>query len=81
MSMVLTQTRLPKKLVEEIDLIVRKGYYENKSDFIRDAIRKKVFEEQVGSIEFDGNAVEEVRKIRKIVSKQKIDLNEINSLE
>ena len=81
MSMVITQTRLPKKLVEQIENIVKQGSYENKSDFIRDAIRKKIFEEMAHSVDINGDAVKEVRKTRKILSKQKIDLDEINSLK
>lgn len=81
MPMLMTQVRLPKNLILEVEKIVKKGNYESKSDFIRDAVRKKVFDEISHSIEFNGDAVKEVRKIRKILSKQKIDLDEINSLK
>lgn len=40
--------RVPKFLLEKIDKIVKKGYYSNVSEFIRDAIREKLkeFEEE-----------------------------------
>ena len=81
MSMLLTQARLPKKLILEMETIVKKGHYENKSDFIRDAVRRLVFEEQAHSINISGSSVKEVRKTRQKLSDEKIDLNEINSLE
>jgi len=34
--------RLPKKLIEEIDNMVKAGIYENRSEAIRDAIRKLI---------------------------------------
>jgi hypothetical protein len=52
-----------------------------KSDFIRDAIRKKVFEEQIHSVKLKGNSINEIKKIRSKFSKEKINLDEINSLE
>ena len=81
MSMIMTQVRLPKNLIFEIDKIVENGYYENKSYFIRDAIRKKVFEEQIHSVKLKGNSINEIKKIRSKFSKEKINLDEINSLE
>ncbi|MDD3083411.1 MAG: ribbon-helix-helix domain-containing protein [Candidatus ainarchaeum sp.] len=81
MSMVLVQARLPKKLVKEIDKIVNFGNFENKSDFIRGAIRKMVFEEQLKSISLEKSSVKEVREIRKKLSIKKSELQEINSLK
>lgn len=48
--MEITQVRLPKGLVKEMNNLVRTGAYSSKSDFIRDAIRKSVLEMQIGSI-------------------------------
>lgn len=79
MVMVLTQVRLPKKMLSYIESFVKKGDYENKSDFIRDAVRKKVFEEQLRSVSLGKDSVNEVRRIREILSKEPFDLNEINS--
>ena len=78
--MAVTQVRLPEGLITEIDKLVDKGFYTNKSDVIRDAIRKLVLEKQIGSIPDTGDSVREVREIRKKLSKEKFNLNEINQL-
>ncbi len=78
--MAVTQVRLPEGLIMEIDKLVDKGFYTNKSDVIRDAIRKLVLEKQIGSIPDTGDSVKEVREIRKKLSKEKFNLNEINQL-
>ena len=75
MEMAVTQVRLPEGLVKEIDKLVNKGFYTNKSDVIRDAIRKLVLEKQIGSIPNTGDSVKEVRKIRKKLSKEKFNLS------
>ena len=80
MEMAVTQVRLPEGLIIEIDKLVDKGFYTNKSDVIRDAIRKLVLEKQIGSIPNTGDSVKEVREIRKKLSKEKFNLNEINQL-
>jgi Arc/MetJ-type ribon-helix-helix transcriptional regulator len=80
MTMSVTQVRLPEGLIKEVDKLVDKGLYSNKSDVIRDAIRKLVLEKQVGSIPNTGDSVKEIREIRKKLSKEKIDLEEINKL-
>ncbi len=78
--MAVTQVRLPEGLITEIDKLVNKGFYTNKSDVIRDAIRKLVLEKQIGSIPDTGDSVKEVREIRKKLSKEKFNLNKINQL-
>jgi len=78
--MTVTQVRLPNGLIKEVDIMVDQGLYSSKSDVIRDAIRKLVLEKQIGSIPNTGNSVKEVRKIRKNLSKEKINLLEINKL-
>jgi len=80
MTMTVTQVRLPNGLIKEVDIMVDQGLYSSKSDVIRDAIRKLVLEKQIGSIPNTGNSVKEVRKIRKNLSKEKINLLEINKL-
>jgi len=80
MEMAVTQVRLPEGLITEIDKLVDKGFYTNKSDVIRDAIRKLVLEKQIGSIPNTGDSVKEIRKIRKKLSKEKFNLNELNQL-
>lgn len=78
--MSITQVRLPEGLIREVDKLVGKGLYTNKSDVIRDAVRKLVLEKQIGSIPNTGDSVKEVREIRKKLSKEKFDLNQINNL-
>ena len=78
--MAVTQVRLPEGLIKEVDALVERGLYANKSDVIRDAVRKLVLEKQIGTIPNTGDSVKEVRKIRKILSREKIDLDEINKL-
>ena len=75
MEMAVTQVRLPEGLITEIDKLVEKGFYTNKSDVIRDAIRKLVLEKQIGSIPGTGDSVKEIRKIRKKLSKEKFNLS------
>ncbi|MFC1690988.1 hypothetical protein ACFL0W_02295 [Nanoarchaeota archaeon] len=41
---------------------------------------KLALEKQIGSIPNTGDSVKEIRKIRKILSKEKFDLTEINKL-
>ena len=80
MTMELMQVRLPEGLIEEVDKFVEKGYYANKSDVIRDAIRRLVLAKQIGSVPNTEDSVEEVRKIRKQLSRKDIDVEEINRL-
>lgn len=76
--MVVAQVRLPSGLVKQVDALVEQGMYANKSDAIRDAIRRFMLEMQVGSVPNKGNAVEQVRKAREVLSRQKITLEELN---
>ncbi|MBU0461019.1 MAG: ribbon-helix-helix domain-containing protein [Nanoarchaeota archaeon] len=74
------QIRLSHGLVERIDALVDEGLYPNRSDAIRDAVRRFVWATEAGSISKKGNAVELVRKARQKLSKEKTDLNKINRL-
>jgi Arc/MetJ-type ribon-helix-helix transcriptional regulator len=74
------QIRMNKELLKQVDILVKTGYYSNRSDAIRDAVRRFVWDKEVGSIKSKGNSVKEVRKIREKLSKGRIDLNEINNL-
>ena len=73
------QIRLNPKLVRMIDVLIKEGMYSNRSDVIRDAVRRFVWEKEIGTVSKKGNSVKEVRKIREKLSKEKIDLDEINS--
>jgi len=80
MTMSVTQVRLPEGLEKELDVLVKRGIYTNKSDVIRDAIRRLILEKQIGSIPNTGDSVKEIREIRKKLSKEKFDLDKINKL-
>ena len=78
--MEITPVRLPETLIEEVDSLVKKGYYSSKSDVIRDAVRRLLLDRLVGIIPNTGDSVKEVRAIRKKLSKQKFDVNKLNKL-
>ena len=77
------QVRMSKGLIKKLDNIVNTGLYSNRSDVMRDAVRKFNLEKQIGSIPNTGDSVKEIREIRKKLSK-KIksfkDLEKINRL-
>ena len=78
-----TQVRLPQGLIDGIEILVDKGLYANKSDAVRDAVRKLILEGQIGSIPNTGDSVKEMREIKKKLSqeiKSSNDLKEINKL-
>lgn len=81
--MEVAQFRIPKGLLNEVDKLVEKGFYSNKSDVIRDALRRLILENQVGSIQNKENSVKEVRQAREELSKKfsKNDLKKINELK
>jgi len=74
------QIRINHGLLKRVDSLVKTGVYSNRSDVIRDAVRRFVWEKEVGSISNKGNSAEQIRKIRKELSKREIDLDKINSL-
>ena len=80
MTMQMTQVRLTKGLLEKIDELVQKGYYHTKSDAIRDAVRRLVWEKEIGTLPNTSDSVQEVREIRKKLSEDNFDLKSINIL-
>jgi len=74
------QIRLGSGLIKRIDSFVKIGVYSNRSDVIRDAVRRFVWEKEVGTVFLKGNSVDLVRKAREKLSKEKMDLDEINNL-
>ena len=80
MVMETMQIRMNKQSIKELDRIVKSGFYANRADVIRDAVRRFIFESQIGTIRNNGNSVKEIRKIRDKLSKEKINLQEINNL-
>ena len=80
MVMETMQIRINGQLVKELDKVVKSGFYANRADVIRDAVRRFIFESQIGTINSKANSVKEVRKIRESLSKEKINLQKINDL-
>ncbi len=74
------QIRMNKGLLKRIDTMIKTGIYSNRADVIRDAVRRFVWEKEVGSISNKGNSEENVKKTRAKLSKEKINLDEINNL-
>ncbi|MEK6855837.1 MAG: ribbon-helix-helix domain-containing protein [Nanoarchaeota archaeon] len=74
------QIRMNPELLKRIDSMVKSGIYNNRSDVIRDAVRRFVWEKQIGSIPNKGDSVKQVREAREKLSKEKFDLSEINNL-
>ena len=76
------QIRINQGLLKRIDSLIKTGVYSNRADVIRDAVRRFVWEKEVGSISYKGYSVELVRKARNLLSKNisKEKLDEINNL-
>ncbi len=74
------QIRLSHGLVERVDDLVGTGIYANRSDAIRDAVRRLILDKQIGSVSDTGDSVTEIRKIRAKLSKEKFNLDELNKL-
>jgi len=74
------QIRLSHGLVEKVDDLVETGIYANRSDVIRDAVRRLILDKLIGIIPNTGDSVKEVKEIRKKFSKEKFNLQEINEL-
>ena len=74
------QVRLGPGLVKKIDLLVDTGVYSSRSDVLRDAVRRLVLDKLIGLISDEEDSVAQVKNLRKRLSKEKFDLNEINKL-
>lgn len=74
------QIRMNRGLVDRIDSMVESGIYSNRADVIRDAVRRFVWEKEAGSVSRKGNSVKIVRKARKKLSSEGLDLDEVNNL-
>ncbi len=80
MTMDTMQIRMGQGLIQRVDILVKTGIYSNRSDVIRDAVRKLVLNELVGIILNKENSTKQIRNIRKKLSREKFNLKEINSL-
>ena len=74
------QVRLSHGIVEKVDDLVETGIYANRSDVIRDAVRRLILDKLVGIILNTGDSVKEVKEMRKKLSQEKFNLEEINQL-
>lgn len=74
------QIRLSHGLLELVDSLVKQGIYSNRADVIRDAVRRFVWEKEVGTFSNNQNSIKQVKKARKKLSKKSIKLKEINNL-
>lgn len=80
MVMDTVQIRLSSGLVKKVDELVKTGIYANRSDVIRDAVRRLVLDQLIGMIPNKGDSVKEIKELRKKLSLQKFNLEEINKL-
>ncbi len=74
------QVRLGPGLVKKIDELVGTGVYSSRSDVLRDAVRRLVLDKLAGVISGKEDSIKQIKNIRKNLSKEKFDLDEINSL-
>jgi len=79
--MVLT-VDVPDGLEREIDSEVEKGRYQNKSELVRDAIRRLLEERnEVERVEMSKEYAEEVKRRMKQVEEGKIGLDDMRTME
>jgi Arc/MetJ-type ribon-helix-helix transcriptional regulator len=78
------QVRLGHEMVKRIDETIKAGLYENRADFIRDAVRRflwlRELDKMVGSIPNTGDSVKEIRKIRKKLSSEIKSFEDVEKL-
>ena len=74
------QVRLSHGIVEKVDDLVETGLYANRSDVIRDAVRRLILDKLGGIIPNTGDSVKEVKEMRRKLSQEKFNLEEINQL-
>jgi len=74
------QVRLSHGIIKRIDELVDTGAYSSRSDVLRDAVRRLVLDKLVGVLQNEGDSMKEVKELRRKLSKEKVDLEEINKL-
>ena len=74
------QIRINGQLIKELDSFVKSGFYANRADVIRDAVRRFVFDAQIGTIPNKGNSVKEVKNIRKKLSSEIKSFSDVESI-
>jgi len=73
----LVQVRLSEAQVKMLDTQVKNGTYASRSEAIRDALRK---EWGVGTMPNTGDSVEEIRAMRRELSKRKWTAEDFNKI-
>ena len=74
------QIRLGHGLINKIDDLVNTGIYSNRSDVIRDGVRRLVLDKMVGIISNTGNSVKEMKKIKNKLSKEVKNFKDIEKI-
>jgi len=80
MTMETMQIRMNQGLTQRLDTLVKTGIYQNRSEAIRDAVRRLVLKEMIGIAPNKEDSVKQVRNARKQLSEQEFNLDEINKL-
>jgi len=80
MVMDTVQIRMNKELIKRIDKLIKKGFYSNRAEVIRDAVRRFMWEKEVGSIEYIGPSVELIREARKQLGKEITSYEDLEKL-
>ncbi|MCK5321348.1 ribbon-helix-helix protein, CopG family [Candidatus Pacearchaeota archaeon] len=80
MTMETMQIRMGQGLIQRVDKLVKTGIYTNRSDAIRDAVRRLILSELIGIIPNKENSVKQIKTLRRKLSKEKFDLEKINKL-
>jgi len=78
MVMETLQIRIPKNMLKTMDALIKSGIYSNRSDFIRDSIRRFYLNKLVGILPNEGDSVKEIKELRKQCSK---DIKNFKDLE
>jgi Arc/MetJ-type ribon-helix-helix transcriptional regulator len=71
MVMETVQIRLTKKLVEKLKGLVKEGFYPNKSEAVRDAVRRLIIEHELGELGEELNEGKELDKIEEHVKEMR----------
>lgn len=59
------QIRLTKKLVEKLNDLVKEGFYPNKSEAVRDSVRRLILEHELGELGEELEKVDDGEEVKK----------------
>ena len=83
MVMETIQIRLSSGLIERVDKLIETGIYSNRSEVIRDSVRRLVLDNLIGIVQNKKDSVKEIKEIRNKLSKKITshkDLDKLNKL-